>query len=579
MAFQGSRLACLSVSLTALLACGSDPAAPGASGGAVAVGRGQFCDGACVVATFKELAFIYRPSGEEKQLRDRLVQLAEQAKGSRWQGRSGKPEILPPDRAGNFLIRVPATGRFSSRNLPPVALQAHMDMVLAATTVPAGGDLKAFFRNNPISLEVKEGKLQSVGQTTTIGADNTVGCALMLRYVLDPTVEHPPLELVFTVQEEVGLRGALEYDTGALPLRAPVMIGLDGFDSDRLLYGSQGSMRRSVSGPLPAQGVSGGKLLRVRVSKLLGGHSGADIHHDRLNAVIALAAITKSVLSDAALGVVSAVAGDLGVLNRIPTDLELVLSVPEAFDVAVFRASTEATVRAIVSAHMGEAGNSQVTTTIEEMPPPAEPVTALLPDAASRLVETVLATEISSPPMNGVVSRKAGLPNEVNTSSNLGALEMKLAAPASPRKATVGFMSRSFSTEELDSTTARLIDHLKGPFGDASAVTVNEIAGYKPWLEDPDSWLIRLGVELEVQGNRPFRSAGVSAVGLEPSAFLMKFPDLKIVGMGAAIADAHSARETVAIQSILDITATVDAFLVRLAEAEPFVKATPRPIP
>ena len=311
-----SNAALVSASVIASLACGDKPPAPDNQGGEVTVGRGDFCDAACVVDTFKRLASIYRPSGEEGELRDKLVQLAEEANRTRWAGRNGGLQISGPDRVGNFLIRVPATGRHAARNLPPIALQAHMDMVLAATSVPAGGDLKAFFREHPVELEVKEGKIQSVGQKTTIGADNTVGCALMLRYALDPTVEHPPLELVFTVHEEVGLKGAQEYDTAALPLRAPVMISLDGFESDKLIYGSQGSLRRSVSGSLPAQAVDAGKLIKVTVNKLLGGHSGADIHQDRLNAVIALAAITRAVLTNSSLAVVSAVAGELEASTR-----------------------------------------------------------------------------------------------------------------------------------------------------------------------------------------------------------------------------------------------------------------------
>jgi dipeptidase D len=570
----------LSLCLVAL-SCGDQARDPGdrASAGAVAVAGGMFCNDQCVVDTFKQLAPLYRPSGEEKALSDRLVQLATEANDSRWSTATGKLEILTPDAVGNFVIRVPATGRFAREGLPPVALQAHMDMVLAATDVPPGGDLKAYFREHPVEIEVKDGKIQSVGQKTTLGADNTVGCALMLRYALDPTIEHPPLELVFTVHEEVGLKGAQEYDTAALPLRAPVMISLDGFDSDKLIHGSQGSVRRSVTGALAAQPVPAGKLVKVTVSKLLGGHSGADIHRQRLNAVIALAAIGKVVLAQDAVALVSATAGDLAGLNKIPTDLELVLSAPAALEVSAFRSATEATVRGIVGSHLGEAANAAVAVAVAELPADAAgSTTALTGEAAGRLIDTVLATEQSDPPLNGVVTKKAGYPNDVNTSSNLGVLELKPTADmASRRNATVGFMTRSFSIEELGSTARRLIEHLGGAFAEPQAVQVREIAGYDPWLEDPDSWLVRLGVELEVKGRRPFRTVGVQAVGLEPSYFMTKFPGLQLVGMGATIAEAHTVHETVTVQSILDMAATLDAFLARLAAADPFRNAPPRP--
>jgi dipeptidase D len=574
MRLERSGAIWLGTSLLLSATCGgSDEPAP------VPAGGGAFCDDHCVVETFKQLAPIYRPSGEEKALRDRLIQLASEANDRRWDSGRGKLQILGPDAIGNFLIHVPATGKLAGQQLPPVALQAHMDMVLAAAAVPPGGDLKAYFRDNPVQIEIQDGKIQSLGRKTTLGADNTVGCALMLRYALDPSIEHPPLELVFTVSEEVGLRGASEYDTALLPLRAPVMVALDGFDSDKLIYGSQGSVRRSVSGALPAQAAAGGKLVKVTVSKLLGGHSGADIHQNRLNAVIALASMTREVLADSTLGVVSALAGDLAGLNKIPTDLELVLATPAGFDLTTFRDSTEAAVRKAVLAHMGEAGNAAVATAVGEMATTlAEPATVLTAEAARRLIETVLATETASPPLNGVISRKAEFPNEVNTSSNLGVLELKLDPAAPTRRATTfGFMVRSFSSEELGRTAGRLIDHLKTAFPEPGTATAREIAGYDPWLEDPDSWLVRLAVELEVEGRRPFRLAGVSAVGLEPSFFLARFPHLEIIGMGATIAEAHTVNETVNVQSILDITATLDTVLARLAAAEPFRNAPARP--
>jgi dipeptidase D len=565
------------VPLIAALACTEQDAAPGpVSHPEIKVAGGAFCNDACVVDTFKQLATIYRPSGAEKGLRDKLIQLASDASNTRWNALGKKLQILSPDAVGNFVIRVPATGRFGDRKLPSVALQAHMDMVLAATDAPPGGDLKAFFRQHPVQIEVKDGKIQSLDRKTSIGADNTVGCAALLRYAIDPSIEHPPLELVYTVHQEVGLQGAQEYDTATLPLRSPVMISVDGFDGDRIVYGGQGSFRRSVSGALPARAVSPGKPIKVTVSQLLGGHSGADIHQDRLNGVIALAAIAKSVLADPTLSVRSAVAGDLGGLNKIPSDLELVLSAPPSFDVGAFRAATEATVRKLVAARMGEAANVGVNVLVTEPSAAAGPSTGLTADAASRLVETVLSTERSSPPLNGVISKKPGFPNDVNTSSNLGVLDVKLdAAAASKRTTTIGFMMRSFSTDELSSLTGRLIDHLKSVFDEAEPVTVQEIAGYTPWLEEPDSWLIRLALDLEVNGRRPFRSAGVSPVGLEPSYFLMKFPELRIIGMGATIAGAHTVHETVEVQSILDLVANLDAFLVRLADADPFRTAAP----
>jgi uncharacterized integral membrane protein (TIGR00698 family) len=527
--------------------------------------RGKACDATCVADTFKQLAPIYRPSGEEGEIRQQLLARLTEANRTRWDARTGKLEILGPDRAGNFLVRVPATGPHAGSGRPPIALQAHMDMVLAAAAVPPGGDLRAYFREHPIAVEQKDGKIQSVGRTTSIGADNTVGCALMLRYALDPGIPHPPLELVFTVHEEIGLKGAREYDRAVLPLRAPVMVSLDGFDSSTIIHGSQGAVRRAVTGQLPAETSTAGRLVEITVSKLRGGHSGADIHLGRLNAVLALATIARAALADGTLGLVSAVSGEVSGLNKIPADLALTLAAPAGLDLPALRSTTEAVVRTLVEAHPGEATNREVSVAVTEMPRPTAPVTVLTTAAAIRLLENLLAIERASPPLNGVITKKTGYPNEVNTSSNLGVLDMKI-DPAAPavRTTTLGFMTRSFSAEELASVSGRMIGQLRAAFPEPDRATVSEIAGYQPWLESPDSWLIRLGLELEVDGRRAFQKAGVQTIGVEPSYFMLKFPDLRIVGMGATITDAHSVHEAVSVESIRDITAALDTFMDRL---------------
>jgi dipeptidase D len=526
------------------------------------------CDAGCVVYTFKRLAAIYRPSGEEQEIRAELIRLASEANQRRWKG---KLEIAGPDGVGNFVVRVPATGAFAGRALPPVALQAHMDMVLAAAAVGPGGDLRAHFRRHPIAIEEREGRLHSVGQQTSIGADNTVGCALMLRYALDPGIQHPALELVFTVSEEAGLRGAKEYDTAALPLRAPVMVSLDGFDTGTVAYGSQGSRRQTVTGTLPAAPVAAGKLITVTVSGLRGGHSGADIHRRRLNAVVALARVAAPLLADRRLRVVAAVAGDSRGLNKIPTDLQLTLAAPAAVDGAALRATVETALREAVAAYPGEAGNPDVEVAVAESPAPREPVSALLPEAAARLFATVATAESQ----NGVVTRQSGYPNQVNTSANVALLELKPQPGAPTRRAAIfGFMVRSFSAAELADTVRRLDAHFAALF--TGGATSEPLSGYDPWLEGPDSWVVALASTLELDGRRRFRTAGVQAIGVEPSYFSKKFPGLAIVGMGATITDAHTVHEAVSVQSIFEITATLDLFLARVADAGAF-RARPAP--
>jgi dipeptidase D len=558
--------------------CGTDSApastvpVPAATSTMMNQPAGSLCDAQCALAMFRALAVIYRPSGEEKEIRDQIVALAQKANDERW---GGKLEILAPDAIGNFVIRVPATGTFANQKLPAVALQSHMDMVLAATDVPAGGDLKAYFRGNPVRLETVGDVIQSVGKKTTIGADDTVGCAIELRYALDPTIPHPPLELVFTVFEEIGLKGASEYDTTKLPLRAPVMISLDGDNSDKLIYGSQGSARRSVSGAIAAATVVPNKLVKVSVSKLLGGHSGLDIHRERLNAVLTLGSLADVALTDPSImGVISAVSGDLGGINKIPTSLELNLAVGTSFNLAAMQGSMRSTVNGLVASHMGEASNTGIIVDVVEMARSSDPVTVLSAEDARRLVRTVLAMDVAASPLNGVLSKSDEFPNKVNTSSNLGFLEIKLDPGArDSRQTTLAFMTRSFTNAELETRTAQIAQHLKTAFPDPSAAKVTTISGYQPWVQDKDSWLIRLAAGPAAA--RRFSQVSVQPVGLEPSYFLTKYPKLHIVGMSPTIVDYHTPRENVSVGSVVDIVGKIDGFLIELAAAPEF-KNTPQ---
>jgi di/tripeptidase len=277
------------------------------------------------------------------------------------------------------------------------------------------------------------------------------------------------------------------------------------------------------------------------------------------------------VLADPSLAVVRAIAGDRAGLNKIPTDFQLTLAAPAATDTASVRAGAEGAVRLAVRSHPGEATNPDVKVVVAEAPTPDRPITALAQEAGTRLFETVRAA------LNGVVTRKPGYPNQVNTSANLALLEVK-EEPAAPDRRTVtfGFMVRSFSAEELGGTATTLVKHLSGLF--ASPVSIELLSGYDPWLEDPESWLVSRARALEIGGQRRFQKVGVQAIGVEPSYFRTKFPGIRIVGIGATITDAHTVHESVSIQSIREITATLDALLVRIAGADAF-RTTPAPPP
>ena len=139
---------------------------------------------------FDEIRQIPRCSGHEEQARQWVLAFAE---------KHGFES--DHDKTGNVVIRVPATP--GHENAPVVAVQSHLDMVCEKNS-----DVIFDFSKDAIQLQVDGEWLHAQG--TTLGSDNGVGVAAALALADDDSVVHGPLELLFTVDEEVGLTGAGE---------------------------------------------------------------------------------------------------------------------------------------------------------------------------------------------------------------------------------------------------------------------------------------------------------------------------------------------------------------------------------
>ncbi len=179
------------------------------------------------------------------------------------------------DEVGNVIVYVPASSGYE--NHETVIIQNHMDMVTDATP-----DRKIDFSNDPI-ITIKDGDWIKADRTT-LGADNGIGCAAALALMHDKTLAHPPLELLFTIDEETGLKGAWGVD--ASYLKGKRMLNLDTEEWGSLYIGCAGGIDyefkkslQSVSAKIKNKGA---KLL---VGGFLGGHSGVDIHEQRGNAI------------------------------------------------------------------------------------------------------------------------------------------------------------------------------------------------------------------------------------------------------------------------------------------------------
>jgi len=193
-------------------------------------------------------------------------------------------------------------------------LQGHMDMVCAKTKESTHD-----FDHDPLTLHIEDGWLYA--DHTTLGADDGLGVSLMLAVLANDELSHPPLECVFTVQEEIGLFGAIGLDESLLSSRR--MISLDGETYGETTISTAGGCEVTVTAPMTRH-LNIRPAYRIEVSGLLGGHSGAEINKEQGNAHLILARIIRSLMANGKTAVCSMQGGDKS--NAIPQFAEAVVA-------------------------------------------------------------------------------------------------------------------------------------------------------------------------------------------------------------------------------------------------------------
>lgn len=162
---------------------------------------------------------------------------------------------------------------------------------------------------------VENGVLRANG--TTLGGDNGAAVALMMTILDDNTLQHPPIECVFTTEEEVGLNGAVSLDKSLL--KARTMINLDSEEEGVATVSCAGGMRYTLSKKADKETVSG-SVIKISFSGLLGGHSGTDIDKERYNANKLMARILYRISQNGQSKLVSFNGGNKD--NAIPRECE-----------------------------------------------------------------------------------------------------------------------------------------------------------------------------------------------------------------------------------------------------------------
>ena len=453
---------------------------------------------------FGEIMQIPRPSKHEERISAYLVN---------W----GKEHGLETksDKLGNVLIRKPASKGFEKS--PMVCLQAHMDMVCEKNSTK-----KFDFMKDPIQPVLDGEWLTADG--TTLGADDGIGVAAILAILEDKKLQHPALEALITVDEETGLTGAAGLSK--IWLKSDILLNFDDEDEGEYCIGCAGGIDTTVEIDyklVPA--TKGHKAFLLHVSGLKGGHSGDDINKGLGCANKLINRILWEGTYKHDMRLVSIDGGNLR--NAIAREAEAVVTVPEA-NVRAFKAMVTKMGKNMVFEFRSTEPGLEFELRDVEMPKKF-----IDKETQEKLVNVIYACA------HGVLAMSREIENFVETSTNLASIKMR------DGKIHIATSQRS-SVESAKMAAAAKIEATFRLIG--AKVTHGD--GYPGWTPNPDSRVLKVGVDVyrKMYGKEPVVRA--IHAGLECGLIGQKYPNIDMISYGPTLRGVHSPDERIEIKTV-----------------------------
>lgn len=471
-----------------------------------------------VCALFGWLCQTPHPSCGEAALRDKIA--------DRLRGLGLHPWS---DARGNLVCDLPASP--GQEQAPRTAIQAHIDMVCAV------GNTDYVPERDPIRPLVRDGFLCTAGESS-LGADCGAGAAVMLWLAEHPAPCRPPLRLLFTVEEEIGLGGARDLDPACLD-GVRYLINTDGFHWGRIVIGAAGGVREHYTRALTqsdAPELPNGRAYRLKISGLRGGHSGFDIGKSRGNALILLGELLREIRMESPYALMNLSGGTA--FNAIPYEATAdILSIAPAQDAI-------------------EQIWEKMYTRIQKNDPDARlDITEIdIPDRVwSGDIASGLLTVLGGF-ADGVYAKHAS--GVVSDSSNLGHIYQK------DGLVCMDAMLRCMDVqaEHALHTSHRTVCAMCGFAGQV-------VSRYLAWPAQEDGRLQTLAAQCyeEITGQQP--EITVQHVGLEPSHLLAKNEQMECICVGMELLDCHSPQERWKLDTIEPFVHMIERLLGRLCEA------------
>ena len=455
---------------------------------------------AAVFAYFEKLCSIPHGSRNTKPISDYLVSFARE-QGLRY----------IQDESNNVILF--QEGTCGLEDHPPVVLQGHMDMVCEKDEdCPIDMDREG--------LDVTHDGECVFARGTTLGGDDGIAVAYALALLADRSIPHPPLEVIITVDEEIGMLGADVIDLSMLQGRT--LLNLDSEDEGIFTVSCAGGARATIHLPVTRR-VAYGPCVKLTVEGLKGGHSGVEIHQNRANANKVMGEFLSRVQQMMPLSITSISGGSKD--NAIPRSCTVNLV---ALGMGLERINDVA---------------SQLEQEIREQYD--EPDVKIFGDDVDAFGGNAIPTEQTAKIIallctapNGVQKMSQDIDGLVQTSLNLGIVN-------SGEEVKFVFSVRSSVNDEKVALLARLKE--LADFNDAG---YSQMGDYPAWEYRADSPLRDLAVSTyeKMFGTAP-QVVAIHA-GLECGLLSEKLPGLDCISFGPQMHDIHTSREMLEIKSV-----------------------------
>lgn len=455
---------------------------------------------------FGELCSIPHGSGNVKEISDYCVKFAEK------HGLSYRQ-----DDYYNVVIKKPASKGYEDRDT--VIIQGHLDMVSVKEA-----ECSKNLEKEGLDLEYSDGYLYA--KQTSLGADDGIAVAYALAILAAEDIEHPAIEAVFTVDEEIGMLGATAMDLS--DISGKYMLNIDSEEEGIFLAGCAGGATVKCKFPVERKLLEGSRI-NLRIEGLTGGHSGVEIICGRANANVLLGRVLRNISKECEIGIINVRGGEKD--NAIAKFAEAELIVPEK--------GIERLIA--VTALMNDTIKAEYINTDSEMSIKVIKVSDTKNEEEAEVMTEICADRVITALVclpNGVQKMSSDIEGLVQTSLNAGILE------CNDTETAISYSVRSAVSSEKEELIDRL-ECLTGQLGGVCGIS----GEYPAWEYQRESKLrdVMSSVYEKMYGSKP--QIQTIHAGVECGIIADKVKNLDCISFGPDIKNIHTTKEKLDVAS------------------------------